>query len=96
LRALLSLSEKETNMKAIEVRILPCTDRKPTRLVAETDAQRLVMSKNSADDASGDTGSGFLGAQYVAQALADKMGWGPIGHGGGTKRGFVFCFPPKA
>ena len=39
-------------MQAIETRILPVTNTKPTRIVAETASGiRLVMSKNSAEDA---------------------------------------------
>lgn len=81
---------------AIEVKRIPASNTKPTRLVAFTaNGQRLVMSYSRADDAVNDTGSGEKAARYVAQCLADKMGWGPLGHGGGTKAGHVFCFPDK-
>ena len=83
-------------MIAIETKYLPATNFKPSRICASTaNGQRLVMSNNTAQDASNDTGSGELAARYVAQALADKMGWGLLRDCGATKSGFVFCFPSK-
>jgi len=84
-------------MVAIETRYIPATNFRPYRIVAETcNGQRLVMSQSAAENATGCAGYQEETHRYVAQALADKMQWGPLGHGGGTKRGMVFCFPPKA
>ena len=83
-------------MIAIETRYIPCSNTRPTRIVAETaNGQRLVMSSSAAEDASGNKG-GFSGNEFahrvVAQALADKMNWPGTLHCGGTKRGYVFVF----
>lgn len=86
-------------MVAIETRFLPCTNTKPTRIVAETcNGQRLVMSASKAEDLSEsggrgrDSGTGEKAQAAVAQALADKMGWPGKLVGGGTKRGMCFVF----
>lgn len=86
-------------MIAIETRYIPCTNFRPTRIVAETaNGQRLVMSASAAEDATGNKG-GFSGNEYaqrhVAQKLADKMGWPGYLHCGGTKRGYVFVFDER-
>lgn len=83
-------------MVTIEVKTIPTSNTKPRRLCAYTvNGQRLVMSYSAADNASNDSGNGEKAARHVAQCLSDKMGWGPLGQGGGTKAGWVFCFPDK-
>lgn len=83
-------------MIAIEVKYVGPTNTKPSRLVASTcNGHKLVMSNNQAEDESGDGGSGEKAARYVAQALADREGLGQLRDGGGTKAGYVFCFPDK-
>ncbi len=86
-------------MIAIETRIIPCTDHKPTRIVAETcNGQRLVMSLSAAEALAHDAGLPDRDDNthwVVAQHLANKMQWGTLGDCGGTKRGMVFCFPSK-
>ena len=86
-------------MIAIETHYIPASNTRPTRICASTsNGQRLVMSSSEAE-----TNAVYLGlpdnsesAQRVAaQALADKMHWGPLGDCGGTKAGMVFCFPEK-
>ena len=83
-------------MIAIEVKYVGPTNFKPSRLVASTcNGQRLVMSMSAAEDAAGNTGDDAKVARVVAQALADKMQWGQLRDGGGTKAGYVFCFADK-
>ena len=86
-------------MIAIETRIIPCTDHKPTRIVAETaNGQRLVMSLSAAETMALDAGlpdRDDNSHRVCAQALATKMQWGILGDGGSTRRGMVFCFREK-
>jgi len=83
-------------MIAIEVKYVGPTNTKPSRLVASTcNGHRLVMSYCAAGDVVNDSGSGERAARYVAQSLADKEGLGALGQSGGTKAGWVFCFPDK-
>lgn len=81
-------------MIAIETRFIKQTNFKPSRIVAETcNGQRLVMSKDRAENESHETGINCEGAQqYVAQQLADKMKWTGRLIGGSTKRGMCFVF----
>ncbi len=80
-------------MIAIETRYIPCTNNKPTRIVAETaNGQRLVMASELASHQSGDTGRADDCCRVVAQALADKMKWDGTLICGGTKAGYVFVF----
>lgn len=82
-------------MIAIECKYIPATNYRPSRIVASANRNRLVMSVSTAETATGDTGDDMAVNRYVAQALADKMSWGPLGDGGGTKSGYVFCFREK-
>ena len=85
-------------LQAIETRVLPVTHTKPTRIVAETASGiRLVMSKNSAEDATTDQHDDQV-HRVVAQRLADKLKWadGQEMVCGSTKRGYVFVFRDNA
>ena len=78
--------------QAIETRILSVTNHKPTRIVAETASGiRLVMSKNSAEDATQDQHADMV-HRVVAQRLADQLNWTGKMVCGSTKRGYVFVF----
>lgn len=81
-------------MIAIETRLIKQTNYKPSRIVAETcNGQRLVMSKDKAEDESKEAGINCERAQqYVAQQLANKMNWPGTLIGGSTKRGMCFVF----
>lgn len=84
-------------MIAIETRYIPATNTKPSRIKAYTcNGQSLVMSVGKAEELSPDRGNhADCTHRVVAQALADRMGWGPLGGCGGTKRGYAFVFDDK-
>jgi hypothetical protein len=76
-------------MIAIETRLLPSTNYKPSRLVATTaNGQRLVMSAHH-DTL---TESDERNHRRAAEALRDKMGWKGELIAGGTKAGYAFVF----
>ena len=80
-------------MIAIECHYIAPTNYRPMRITAQTcNGHKLTISSSTASTATDDTGRPEVECRYVAQALADKMKWGPLGDGGGTKRGYVFCF----
>ena len=58
--------------QAITVKILSCTNHKPTRLKARCAGGSLIVSY---DEATSKTGTSLLAPQYAAQRLADKMNW---------------------
>lgn len=77
-------------MKAILTKVLPCTDTKPTRLVAYTDGgNRLTVSWSECDN-DGRTQAQAHG--YAARKLCQKMHWTGDLIGGGTPDGYVFVF----
>lgn len=78
---------------AIETRILPVTNYRPTRIVATTaNRQRLVMSKSEAEHLAMPSERDDDAHRAVAQALADKMQWQGQLIAGSTKAGYVFVF----
>jgi hypothetical protein len=72
-------------MKAIEIKVLPATDTKPTRLKAWTEAGAIIESRNSSDDVEID-----MQAKMLAQRYCDKYQWGVI-YGFGTLPSGHWC-----
>jgi hypothetical protein len=78
-------------MKAISTKILLATNTKPKRLKAfDCDGNSVIISEGEV--------SGSLHSEdtnkFLAQKLADKMGWPGELVGGWTKEGYVFVFLP--
>lgn len=85
-------------MIAIETRYIPATNTKPSRIKAYTSnpGQHVTMSVSAAEEESKRSAGDEDCHRIVAQALADKMQWGPLSKDcGGTKRGYAFVFPNK-
>lgn len=58
--------------QAILTRFLPCTDHKPSRIVAECQALRIVLSWEDSWDV-------LPNHEQAAKALIDRLGWASHG-----------------
>ena len=73
-------------MKAIQTKYLGATNFKPARIVAKAEG---VASVTISYDSEFDEGENHARA---AKKLRDKMGWTGRMVGGGTDKGYSFCF----
>lgn len=85
-------------MIAICTRYIGATNTRPSRIKAYTSnpGQSVLMSKCSAEFKANPSQPAVTREdqvhRIVAQALADRMSWGPLGPCGGIKHGYAFVF----